>query len=223
VSPIAHDILYGDRFMGRVNIVKQEKPSHLETLKKYVSHIHLKFFFFKGDSNKRHHHGFLGMLNILLLPFFVMGLYYLGREAWSRGDPFWVLIFAMILVAFIPASLTDDGIPHSGRSMAAALPLLALCAGGFFAFQSSSIFSAYSSSLSKFVTLSLVLNLVTIGWFFSVFPKRAAGYYYSHQVIQDQILNRAHIPPMDKSAETLWGRIERVKEGATEFCSNPHN
>jgi hypothetical protein len=80
----------------------------------YVQYMGVPFLFSHGDANPRHNTGFGGMLFIVSLPVLVAGLVACVR----RLDQALPRVALMGLVtAPVPAALTEDGTPHSLRSV----------------------------------------------------------------------------------------------------------
>ncbi|MBI2196448.1 glycosyltransferase family 39 protein [Candidatus Daviesbacteria bacterium] len=82
----------------------------------YFSHFTPQFLFFSGVPHKQHHVQNMGELYLFQAPFLFLGLYALFRLR-SR---FKGLLFAWVLLAFIPVSVTNDSIPHGLRTLIAA-------------------------------------------------------------------------------------------------------
>lgn len=81
-------------------------------LTNYFSHFSLDFLFLKGGSHFQFNVPGRGLLYLVNLPFFILGLFYLAREQ-SRGA--W-LVLGWLLLAPIPSSLTREA-PHTLRAI----------------------------------------------------------------------------------------------------------
>lgn len=79
----------------------------------WASHYGLDFLFLQGDSNFRHSVGKLGQLYLAELPLLILGIYY----AIKQHSPFEKLLLYWLFIFPIPASLTDEGVPHALRSI----------------------------------------------------------------------------------------------------------
>ncbi|MFB3897578.1 MAG: ArnT family glycosyltransferase [bacterium] len=88
----------------------------------YLSHFSPSFLFIHGDKNLRHNFAG-GELNLFELPFLVFGLYLVLK----RRTKFDTLLFWWLIIFPIPASLTNEGIPHALRSICA-LPVFSIMA-----------------------------------------------------------------------------------------------
>lgn len=80
----------------------------------YLANVSSSFLFVSGDDNLRNGTG-RGQLLLWMLPFAVLGV------AWSivhvRRSALAFVAIAWIVMAPLPAALTDDGVPHAARSM----------------------------------------------------------------------------------------------------------
>lgn len=80
----------------------------------YLANFSPVFLFVSGDPNLRHATG-RGELLLWMLPFAVVG------GAWcvmrARREPLAFVAIAWLLLAPIPAAITDDGVPHAARGM----------------------------------------------------------------------------------------------------------
>ena len=79
----------------------------------YISHFDFNWLFITGDI-ERHHAPFMGLLYLFELPFLLIGIYkIIFGEFPKKGK---LTIFAILLVAPIPASITS-GVPHAVRTI----------------------------------------------------------------------------------------------------------
>ena len=80
----------------------------------YLANLSPTFLFVSGDDNLRHGTG-RGELLLWMLPFAILGV------AWSivhaRRSALAFVAIAWLVLAPLPAALTDDGVPHAARSM----------------------------------------------------------------------------------------------------------
>lgn len=80
----------------------------------YLANLSPTFLFVSGDPNLRHGTG-RGELLLWMLPFAALGV------AWAvlhlRRSALAFVALAWLLLAPLPAALTDDGVPHAARSM----------------------------------------------------------------------------------------------------------
>jgi hypothetical protein len=96
----------------------------------YFAHFNPLFLFFHGDANLRHHYGIFGELNILMLPFALAGMVECAKRAWQH-DLFALYLLVLVPACFLPAAVSDDGVPHALRSSAAVIPLFLLSVYGW--------------------------------------------------------------------------------------------
>ncbi len=79
----------------------------------YLSHYDLNWLFITGDL-ARHHAPDMGLLYIMEIPFFLLGIYVLAWESFSKKIKLFLLLW--FLIAPIPASITS-GVPHAVRTL----------------------------------------------------------------------------------------------------------
>ncbi|MDI6782899.1 MAG: glycosyltransferase family 39 protein [bacterium] len=111
-----------ERF-NRISIFAQNRSfwnSGLLFLNNYIQHFSPNFLFISGDNNPRHSAG--GIVYLFEIPFLIYGIYLLLKKRTKTNKLFlwWLLIFP------IPASLTNEGIPHALRTICA-LPVFSIC------------------------------------------------------------------------------------------------
>lgn len=79
----------------------------------YLSHFSPDFLFISGAPHKQHHVQNMGQLYLFQAPFLLLGLYALLKSK----DNFKGILFAWVLLAIIPVSVTNDSIPHALRTL----------------------------------------------------------------------------------------------------------
>ena len=79
----------------------------------YISHFSLNWLFVTGDI-ERHHAPGMGLMYLFELPFLLIGIYILFF--WPYGVKTKLTVFAIFLIAPIPASITS-GVPHAVRNI----------------------------------------------------------------------------------------------------------
>ena len=84
-----------------------------EVVLNYTSHFNLNWLFITGDL-ERHHAPNMGILYLWELPFLLIGFYMLLFANVSKHTK--LFIFAWLLIAPIPASITKD-VPHAVRTL----------------------------------------------------------------------------------------------------------
>lgn len=89
-------------------------------LENLARHFDPRFLLFRGDDNLRHSTGFGGLLQPAEL-LGVMALMVLAVRRWPRPEG---RILLLVVVGFIPAALTWEGLPHALRGLMAAPALL---------------------------------------------------------------------------------------------------
>ncbi|HRK06842.1 MAG TPA: hypothetical protein PLZ57_03645 [Pseudobdellovibrionaceae bacterium] len=85
-------------------------------LENLARHFDPRFLLFRGDENLRHSTGFGGLLQPAEL-ISVMALLVFSARRWPRPE---MRILLLIVVGFIPAALTWEGLPHALRGLMAA-------------------------------------------------------------------------------------------------------
>jgi 4-amino-4-deoxy-L-arabinose transferase-like glycosyltransferase len=81
----------------------------------YLAHFTPDFLFISGAPHKQHHVQGMGELYWFQAPFLLLGIYLL----YKKRQPFWQLLTAWLLLAFVPVSVTNDSIPHALRTLVA--------------------------------------------------------------------------------------------------------
>src|SRR3989338_1374927 len=85
----------------------------------YLSHFDFNWLFIKGDI-ARHHAPGMGLMYLIELPFFLMGIYNLIFGKFNKEAKIFTILW--LLIAPIPASITND-VPNSVRTLSF-LPIL---------------------------------------------------------------------------------------------------
>jgi len=114
-----------DRFY-EISIVGQANPvSHF--MFHYLQHLSPQFLFLTGDANPWHSIPYFGQTLLVLAPFILLA--YSIPHSKQREV---LLLSAVFASALIPASLTDQGIPHALRAIIAVPTLEMLAAFGIY-------------------------------------------------------------------------------------------
>ena len=150
----------------------------------YLTHFSPIFLFFDYDE-KQHHTPFVGLLFIWMLPFILLGLYYVIQHVRKREA---TLIVLWLLIAPIPASITWD-IPHAIRVFGMSIPLVILIACG--------VYSLVNFLYKKKFIFGLIASSTI------VFLIGLSSYYYAHQYI-------LHLP-QERSQDWVYGRKEMTE------------
>lgn len=100
-------------------------------LGRYFNHFSARFLFFEGDwSNKRHSVGYLGVMEIVSIPFLILGLVTLFHKRRNNLENFFLY---WLLIAPLPAAITRDSI-QAIRSLPMAIPLIFIISTGILTF-----------------------------------------------------------------------------------------
>lgn len=149
----------------------------------YLTHFSPDFFFF--DLGQQHHHApGVGILYIWMLPFIIIGLYYLFRKE-ERETRF--IICAWILGPPVAASVTYQ-IPHALRVGDMILPMIMVIAFGVY------MFFHWLYNWKKIFVLPAMMGLCVVGAIYVV--------YFFHQYT-------IHLPE-ERSKAWVYGRKEAV-------------
>jgi len=100
-------------------------------LGRYFNHFSARFLFFEGDwSNKRHSVPYMGVMEVVSIPFLLLGLATLFAKKRNNLEKFFLY---WLLIAPLPAAITRDSI-QAIRSLPMAIPLIFITSTGIFAF-----------------------------------------------------------------------------------------
>ena len=156
-------------------------------LRNFLLHLSPRFLFLQGDANLRHSVRSAGQLFGFEIILIVVALWRIFATKCKNG----FLLIVWIVIAFVPASLTDEGIPHALRSIAAVPAFAFLSAYGanelrklYFSSNRRNLIRAISIALGVIVPVSLGLFLTD---FFLSYPVYSAPcwQYGWQQVIEE--------------------------------------
>lgn len=156
-------------------------------IRNYLAHFTPQFLFISGAPHKQHHVQNMGELYLFQAPFLLAGLFAL----FYLKNKFKGLLFAWVLLAFVPVAVTQDSIPHALRTLIAA-PFYQLISGLGFVF-SLRWFSKWSMSVKFLSILTLIISIgVCIGWYlynyFVIYPKAySRDWQYGYKQVVDFI------------------------------------
>jgi len=154
--------------------------------KRYINQFNPKHLFFDGlnmTEGKRD----VGPLFPAIIPFLMVGIYFLLREKEGRGEKLFLLFW--ILVGFIPSGLTfEDYSPH--RTIAAFTVLNIVAAYGVYWFY------------KRFGKVALILLLILFGANFIFFVKR---YTVNYPIERSEALHY----PYREVAEYAWENYDK--------------
>lgn len=151
----------------------------------YLAHFTPQFLFVSGAPHRQHHVQGLGELYYFQAPFLLLGLYALFK----LKNRFKGLLFAWVLLAFIPVSATNDSIPHALRTLIAS-PFYQLVAGLGFVF-SLSWYKKFPPYLKVFIALLLAATVVVsvIYYLQTYYQKYPVSYSRDWQYGYKQVVN----------------------------------
>jgi 4-amino-4-deoxy-L-arabinose transferase-like glycosyltransferase len=168
----------------------------------YLSHFTPQFLFISGAPHKQHHVQNMGELYFFQAPFLVIGLINLFRSK----NKYKGLLFAWLLLAIVPVSVTNDSIPHALRTLIAA-PFYQLISGlGFVAFLKWLSRKPKYLKISTNVVLTILIG-VSLNWYiynyYQIYPvayskdwqygyKQVVDYIGKHEKEYDQIVFTRH-------------------------------
>jgi hypothetical protein len=205
--------LAGERHsMARFRIVRGQSDP-LVMLRLFAAHVDPRFWFLSGDANPRHHFRDGGELNFVFLPLIVAGIVECVRRA-RRGDGFALYVVALVPLCFVPASLSDDGVPHALRSNVALVPLWTLALYGWTL--SARAIAGRPRLLGAVAALVLALGLgqalVGAVRYQTVYPARAAYAWASHPWVEHVRAHPPDVPVTEHSGHTIFARFYRVAD-----------
>lgn len=121
-------------------------------LSNYLSHFNPKFLFFSGDkSGRSQQHGY-GEINLVFIPFLILGMIYIFKKKKLN----YYLPLILLLISPIPASITKES-PHALRSISA-VPFIAIIS-------SVGVFKFASFFKKSFYIYPTVVSISLIGFF----------------------------------------------------------
>jgi len=127
--PTFDDLLHAQKTLQRFQVVKALEPVGVVT--RYFQHMGPDFLFFQGDGNSRHHTQYKGELNQFFLPCYLLGFAAALLQIIRRRNFFWAYIASVFAISYAPAALTNEGIPHSIRTLMAVIPVVFVCFLGY--------------------------------------------------------------------------------------------
>lgn len=164
----------------------------------YFAHFTPQFLFISGAPHKQHHVQNMGQLYLFQAPFLLLGLYALFK----LKNIFKGLLFAWVLLAFMPVAVTNDSIPHALRTLIAVPFYQLVCGLGFvFGLRWFRKFS-YPLKIISITALSLAVIVSMIYYlynYYQIYPvaysrdwqygyKQAIDYISKHQSEYDEII-----------------------------------
>lgn len=138
-------------------------------LKNYLSAFSPQFLFLSGDANPRHNVPGFGELFLPMLPFLLVGMFYLLNNSLRVKTK--NLILFWLLLAPVPSTLTIDGAGHATRLFLLVFPLVFLVGLG--------IERVTIANWKKIFTVFLFMFCVIFWWheYFVHYPKEQAEYW----------------------------------------------
>lgn len=99
-----------------------------KVLSNYFAHFDPRFLFVSGAPHKQHHPQNIGEMYWIQAPFFLCGLWLIFKFWKEKRNQ---LLIIWVSVAFVPAALTNDSIPHALRTLNAMPALNMISVYGF--------------------------------------------------------------------------------------------
>jgi len=149
----------------------------LEIINSYVSSLSFNFLFLTGDPNSRHGIGKMGVLLLVFLPFFILGLWGIFTQVEGRKEglfsPKEALFFLLFFfLAPLPASITYDGETHATRLFFLVLPVTLFISSGIW-----TLLGWFKKKKIKLTVSLLVLVLIMMNFVYYLHL-----YYYHYPV-----------------------------------------
>ena len=156
-------------------------------IKNYLAHFTPQFLFISGAPHKQHHVQNMGELYYFQSPFLLAGLFAL----FYLRNKFKGLLFAWVLLAFIPVAVTQDSIPHALRTLIAAPFYQLVCGLGFIFivkwFRKKSLVIKISSSVIFLLIISLSI-MYYLYQYYMVYPiSYSRDWQYGYKQVVDYI------------------------------------
>ena len=155
-------------------------------LRSYLLHWSPEFLFVEGDANPRHHITGFGQLTIAESLACFLGIVAVAT-ARSRVSC-WLLMW--LLLAPVPAALTNEGLPHALRTLMI-IPAFALLGGwGIGCFANRLPARSALWGRTTILTLVAVQGVVTLYFFFFAYPRESgvhwdAGFLEAVELVED--------------------------------------
>lgn len=136
----------------------------------YLSHFTPQFLFISGAPHKQHHVQSMGQLYYFQAPFLLLGI----LSLFHLKNRFKGLLFAWLLLAYIPVAVTHDSIPHALRTLIVAPFYQLISAYGFLIFLK---FVKRFPILVKLVFWAILISIVMASFsyylnqYYNVYPK----------------------------------------------------
>lgn len=153
----------------------------------YLAHFTPQFLFISGAPHKQHHVQNMGQIYLFQAPFLLTGLFalfYLKNQ--FRG-----LLFAWVLLSFIPVSVTNDSIPHALRTLIAAPFYQLVTAFGFvYSLRWFRRFSYGVKVLSALMFIVIIFLSLTyyLYQYYKIYPvKYSRDWQYGYKQVVDYI------------------------------------
>jgi len=144
----------------------------VQIVRNFLEHVSPKYLFISGDANLRHSVASMGQLYLTECIALALACFAVIREK-RRED---VICIIWFVAAIFPASLTNEGIPHSLRTIGAVVPLTLLSARGFGVMIDYAASKGLSSKVGKGTLALLVATLCLIVLFMMDYYGSYASY-----------------------------------------------
>jgi hypothetical protein len=221
--PFLLDMFGAGHSLARFRLVRGH--ADLATLLRlYFVHMNGTFLFLRGDHNLRHHLGVFGELALVFLPLVVAGVVECVRCS-RHGDLFALYVLLLVPCCFVPASLSDDGVPHALRSNVALVPLWTLAFYGYLWCRRAVAARprpAVRAVAGAALALGLVQVLVIAILYQTDYPRRAAGSWASSAWLGQLRAHPPDVPVANHSGHTIFARFFRVADAHDyKYCRPP--
>jgi hypothetical protein len=209
--PFLFDLFGEQHSLARFNAVRGH-GSAAWFARLYFAQLNPVFWFLRGDTNLRHHSGFLGELDLVFLPLLVAGVFECGRRA-RAGEVFPLYVLLLVPTCFLPSSVSDDGVPHALRTNVALVPLWTvafygyLLAAGWVRAGARRWRQAVAALLLALGVVEAVAGAV---YYQTVYPTRADRVWIGNGGIAATRRNPRDVPTTSHSGGTVFDRFYRV-------------
>lgn len=191
----------------------KEPLTPLSFSRNYFSHWNPLYLFLLGDQNPRHHVFGMGQLSALEILACLAGIYGLWKLSGSwRG---WLI--AWLVLAPIPAAITQESLPHALRTLMI-IPAISVLGGIGIHFTLQHIPPRHRKLARNGLALGILAQLLlTIFLFFFVYPQKSAMHWEKGFL---EAIRTVEIQRREKDICVISGLIE-FPEAIVEFATLP--
>lgn len=167
----------GITYVYDASLTLQEKVQIFFT--NYAQYFRPEFLLYYGDENTRHATGFGGEASMVVFVFAVIGVAWILFDSFAYHRRFGVFLCIGFLVSPVAAALTNEGTPHSLRSILMGVFLLLLSIYGLLFFlRHHNVISRYAAVTAVVLMLSVESSTYTMDYFHRYAEKSVSAFGY---------------------------------------------